>query len=150
MRVESVPASIGSQTLFKDLTYSKPNPWQPSPLIFSFSHSASFDTATTTRALEEWYSLAIGAERNIPMLFLGSPAFGVKKPPGATPKEGNAAVWQFQEQMLEIAKNNHFEVLSLYNLTVQASTPDGEQFGEKVALVEAMMVINWLSKLDTS
>jgi hypothetical protein len=150
VRVESVPASISSQTLFKDLTYSKPNPWQPSPLIFSFSHSSSFDTATITRALEEWCILATGAERNIPMLFLGSPAFGLNKAPAIAPREGNAAVWQFQEQIAGIAKNNQFDVLSLYNLTIQASTPDGEHFGEKVALVEAMMVINWLSKLDTS
>ncbi len=149
VRVESVPASTGSQTLFKELTYSKPNSWQPSPLIFSFSHGSSFDTATTTRALEEWHTLATGAERNIPMLFLGSPAFGHNKAPGRLPKEGNAGVWQFQEQMTEVAKNYHFDVLSLYNLTVQASTPDGEHFGEMVALVEAMMVINWLSKLET-
>jgi hypothetical protein len=119
-------------------------------LIFSFSHGSSFNTATTTRALEEWYALASGAERNIPMLFLGPPAFGLNKALGTAPKEGNTAVWQYQQEMLGIARNNHFDVLSLYNLTVQASTPDGEHFGEKVALVEAMMVINWLSKLDTS
>jgi hypothetical protein len=150
IRVETVPASITSQTLFKDLTYSRPNPWQPSPLIFSFSHASSFNIETTRRAMEEWYALATGAERNIPMLFLGPRAFGLNKPLGTVPKEGNAAVWRYQDQVSGIAKENHIEILGLYNLTMQASTPNGERFGEKVALVEAMMVINWLSKLDTS
>ena len=150
IRVESTPASSTSQALFKDLTYSKPSPWQPSPLIFSFSRGSSYDVGTTTRAMEEWFALAAGAERNIPMLFLGPPAFGIKKTPGTVPKDGNAAVWQYQDQVSRVAKENHFDVLSLYNLTMQASTPDGEHFGERVALVEAMMVINWLSQLDTS
>jgi hypothetical protein len=150
IRVESVPASTTLQTLFKDLTYSRPNPWQPTPLIFSFSHATSFDVETTRRAMEEWYALATGAERNTPMLFLSLPAFGINKAPGTAPKKGNAAVWNYQEQVSRLSKENHFDVLSLYNLTIQASSPDGEHFGEKVALVEAMMVINWLSKLDTS
>ncbi|PMD66107.1 uncharacterized protein K444DRAFT_640065 [Hyaloscypha bicolor E] len=150
IRVESVPASTTSQTLFKDLTYSRPNPWQPSPLIFSFSHGSSFDVAATTRAMEEWHTIATGAERNIPMLFLGPPAFSTNKTADTPPKERNSAVWSYQKQVSVKAKTNHFDVLSLYNLTMQASTPDGQHFGEAVALVEAMMVINWLSKLDTS
>ena len=100
--------------------------------------------------MEEWYALAIGAERNFPMLSLGPPAFGINQSPSAAPKEGNRALWHYQEQVSGIAKENHFDVLGLYNLTMQTSTPDGSHFGEKVALVEAMMVINWLSKLDTS
>jgi len=84
------------------------------------------------------------------MLFLGPPALGINKPLGTVPNDGNAAVWQYQEQVSGIARDNHFDVLSLYNLTMQASTPDGEHFGERAALVEAMMVINWLSQLDTS
>lgn len=98
IRVESVPASTSSQTLFKDLTYGKPNPWQPTPVILSFNHASSFNVATTQRAMEEWYGLAIGAERNMPMLFLGPPAFGVNKSSGTAPKEGNAAVWSYQQQ----------------------------------------------------
>ena len=119
-------------------------------MIFSFSRGSTFDVEITQKALEEWYGLAIGAERNVPMLYLGPPAFGHNKPPGTTPQEGNAAVWKYHDEISGIAKVNHFDVLGLYNLTVQATTPDGEHFGEKVALVEAMMVINWLSKLDTS
>jgi hypothetical protein len=52
--------------------------------------------------------------------------------------------------MAGIAKKKHLDVLSLYNLTAQATSLDAKHFGERVALVEAMMVINWLSKLETS
>ncbi|KAL2071412.1 hypothetical protein VTL71DRAFT_12647 [Oculimacula yallundae] len=148
--VNSVPSSPISQTNFKDLTYGKSNPWQPSPMIFSFGHGSAFDTDTATRAMDEWVTLATQAERNIPMLFLGPPAFGLNKVPSSAPNIGNLAVWNFHTEMMPVAKEKHFDVLSLYNLTLQASSVDGERFGEKVALVEAMMIINWLSKLETS
>jgi hypothetical protein len=119
-------------------------------MIFSVGHGSAFDATSTTRALDEWKSLATAAERNIPMLFLGPPAFGTHKSAGTSPANGNLAVWQYLEEMGPIAKEKHFDVLSLYNVTVQASSTDGEHFGEKVALVEAMMIINWLSKLKTS
>lgn len=132
------------------MTYSKPNPWQPSPVIFSFGHGSSLDVATTTRALDEWTALATAAERNIPMLFIAPPAFGLNHSVEATPDNGNGAVWKYLEEMRLIAKDKHFDVLSFYNITLQSTTLDGEHFGAKVALVEAMMIINWLSKLETS
>lgn len=119
-------------------------------MIFSLSHASYLNVNTTTQALDEWTALARAAERNIPMLFLGPQAFGVNKTPGTPPAEGNVAVWHYQEQMAGIAMKKYLDVLSLYNLTALATSPDGEHFGEKVALVEAMMVINWLSKLETS
>jgi hypothetical protein len=129
--------------IFKDLTYLKPNPWQPSPLIFSFGHASSFDIEMTTAALDEWLALALAAERNIPLLFLSPPA--IESP------DSNTAVWQFHQRMSTVAKEKHVDMLGLYNLTLQATSMDGGQhFGERVALVEVMMVINWLSKLETS
>jgi hypothetical protein len=119
-------------------------------VIFSLSHGSNLDVDTTTQALGEWATLATAAERNIPMLFLGPRAFGVNKTPGTPLAEGNVAVCHYQEQMAGIAMKRHLDVLSLYNLTAQATSPDGEHYGEGVALVEAMMVINWLSKLETS
>ncbi|TAQ84098.1 hypothetical protein B7494_g7583 [Chlorociboria aeruginascens] len=150
LAVDNTPASATSIAHFKDLAYAKPNPWQPTPVIFSVGHSSSFDTIKATRALEEWLALATGSERNVPVLFLGPPAFGLGKPFETAPKEDNALVWAFQEEMAAITKQKHTDILGLYNLTLQASSPDGDLFSEKVALVEAMMVINWLSKLETS
>ncbi|TVY90059.1 hypothetical protein LAWI1_G003106 [Lachnellula willkommii] len=142
--VDSTPASSMAQNAFKDLTYGRPNPWQPSPVIISFS--PSLDITTTTRVLDEWASLATGAERNIPLLFLGPQATRWSK----EGKDGNAALWKFQEEITEPAKRRHYDLLGLWNLTAQASSKDGKKYGEKVALVQAMMVINWLSKLGTS
>lgn len=123
--------------------YLKPNPWQPSPVIFSFGHASSFDIETTTQALDEWLALALGAERNIPLLFLSPPAIGSP--------DSNIAVWQFHQRMSVTAKQKHVDMLGLYNLTLQATSINGGlHYGERVALVEAMMIINYLSKLETS
>jgi hypothetical protein len=132
--------------LFKDLTYGKPNPWQPSPLIFSFGHTSSPDIETTRRAMNEWFTLASAAERNIPKLFLGTPGMDLSK----YSQNGNIELLQYRDEIALIAKEMHFEVLSLSNLTLQIYSNNAERLDEKQALIEAMMVINWLSKLETS
>jgi len=80
------------------------------------------------------------------MLFLGPQALGSNK----AGNNGNAALWQFQGAIAEPARQRRFDLLGLWNLTVQASSKDGERYGERVALVQAMMMINWLSNLKTS
>src|ERR1700712_3531520 len=110
-QVNSTPVSASAQEQFKSLTYFKPNPWRPSPLILSLGHSFSLDAITTTRALDEWASLATGAERNIPMLFLGPHTSASK----------NSAISKYAEKIAKVAKGKHFDVLNLYNLTLQAS-----------------------------
>lgn len=52
--------------------------------------------------------------------------------------------------MREVAREKKVEVLGLWNLTVQAGSGDGEGYTMGVGLVEAMMVLNWLSRLETS
>jgi hypothetical protein len=42
------------------------------------------------------------------------------------------------------------EVLGMWNMTVQASSWDGRSYGARVGLVQAMMVVNWLSRLESS
>lgn len=148
--ITSVPSSPASQASFKELTYGKSNPWQPSPMIFSFGHGSAFGVDIASRAIDEWATLATGAERNIPMLFVSPPAFGLNRDLKSAPTSGNIAVWNFHTQMAPIAKEKHFDVLGMYNLTLQASSIDGERFDEKVALVQAMIIVNWLSKLEPS
>jgi len=82
------------------------------------------------------------------MLFLGLHALGLSNPED-TPNRDSVA-WEFHEQMKDLVKEQHAEVLGLWNLTMQAGNNGGFGFGESVALVEAMMIINWLSKLETS
>ena len=54
-----------------------------------------------------------------------------------------------QAENAKMAMEKHWEVLGLYNLTLQASVVDGEGFGMGVAFVEAMIVVNWLSKVSS-
>jgi len=84
------------------------------------------------------------------MLFLGPHAPGLTNPAQNTSKNRDSAAWEFHEQMKDMVKGKHAEGLGLWNLMVQAGNNGGLGFGENVALVEAMMIINWLSKLETS
>lgn len=52
--------------------------------------------------------------------------------------------------MAKVARENDIEVLGMWNMTVQASSWDGLHFDERVALTQAMMVINWLARLESS
>ena len=65
-------------------------------------------------------------------------------------RKGNQEIWDFDRNMAKIANENDIEVLKMWNLTVQASSYDGLHFGEKVAITQAMMVVNWLSRLESS
>ncbi|PQE07746.1 hypothetical protein CJF31_00011922 [Rutstroemia sp. NJR-2017a BVV2] len=133
------PLAISS---FQSLTYQKPDPWRPSPMILSLSQGPNLDIPQTRTAIEEWMRVAAGAERNIPVLILGPEARG-----------GGEEAWRYMDEMRGIAKEMNIEVLGLWNLTVQAgSMGEGnrERYGGRVKLVEAMMVVNWLAKLETS
>lgn len=148
--INNVPASDSFQSSFRQYTYSKPNPWQPSPIIISLNPASNFDMAEATRALDELLGLASGAQRNIPVLYLGPGAFGVGEDASAPFGDDHTAMWHYTEHMTNVVKQRNVDMLGLYNLTLQATSIEGVYFEEKVALVEAMMVINWLSKLETS
>ena len=96
-----------------------------------------------TLALDEVLALARAAERNIPIPFL--------TPPAIASQDSNTAICRFHQRMATIARQKNVDVLGLYNLTLHAASMDGgRQFGAKVALAEAMFIVNWLSKLETS
>ncbi|RDW62779.1 hypothetical protein BP5796_11081 [Coleophoma crateriformis] len=138
--VTSVPASAISRDLFKNQTYFHSNPWQPSPVILSISQLTSSDVDNGLYALDEWLSLATGAERNIPFLILGPPAM----------REESSQAAKRLDTITAVAKDRHLDVLGLWNMTLPANSPDGRQYGERDALVQAVMVVNWLAMLPTS
>ena len=120
--------------------------YKPIPVI----HSLSPNTATHQQAsasLLEFLKQADLSERKTPMLWIGPTAAGHIEIKG---RKTNQEIWWFDEAMTKTANNNDIEVLKMWNLTIQASSWDGVRFGEKVALVQAMMVINWLSRLESS
>ncbi|KAJ8062510.1 hypothetical protein OCU04_009040 [Sclerotinia nivalis] len=143
----TTPASSAAIATFQSLAYQKPDPWQPTPVIFSLGHRFSHDMKFSVDSINEWIGITNGAERNIPILLLGPTAYGVSR---QSSNDGNVEIWKYQEELNRIAPDKHMDILRLWNLTIQASSTDGERYGEKIALVQAMMVINWLSKLETS
>ncbi len=81
------------------------------------------------------------------MLFLGPPASKPDTTPGRAEHSSRS---EFEKELAPIARDKHYDMLGLYNMTVQALSVDGKRSEQKVALALAMMVINWLSKLETS
>ncbi|PQE29655.1 hypothetical protein CJF30_00009247 [Rutstroemia sp. NJR-2017a BBW] len=144
--IPHIPAPPLALSTFQSLTYQKPDPWRPSPMIISLSQGLNLDIQQTRAAIEEWMRVAAGAERNIPVLIMGSEARG----------KGEEE-WRYMDEIRGMAKERNAEVLGLWNLTVQAGgmgegnrEREKERSGARVKLVEAMMVVNWLAKLETS
>lgn len=92
--------------------------------------------------MSEWLALADAhpSSRNVPFLWLGPVAAGHLKPPGRILSQGNNALWHFTVEMAKEVRSREMDALGLYNMSLQASSWDGSAYGEKVALVQAMMV----------
>lgn len=94
--------------------------------------------------MEEWLRLADGfvekSSRRVPFLWLGPVAAGHLKPPGLIMDQGNNALWHYTVEMAREARKRGMETLGMYNMTLQADSWDGTAYGQKVALVQAMMV----------
>ena len=93
--------------------------------------------------MDEWIGLADAAMRSVPILWVGPNAAGHLKPPSQILSQGNNALWHFTLEMAKEARAREVEALSMYNLTLQATSWDGTGYGQKVALVQAMMVSWW-------
>ena len=121
-----------------------PDSYRPIPIILSQSLGIALAWPTATASMGEWLSLADSfsetSSRNTPFLWLGPVAAGHLKPPGQILSQGNNALWHYTVEMNKEARRRRMDTLALYNLTLQASSWDGSSYGEKVALVQAMMV----------
>ncbi|KAI9834880.1 MAG: hypothetical protein M1819_002788 [Sarea resinae] len=148
--ISGSPASEAQHSSFTDLLNQTPGSYKPIPIVHSLSQAASFSWTSATASMGEWVALADAADRNTPFLWLGPVAAGVLKPPSQILTQGNNALHHFTAEMVREAKARGIEALGMFNLTVQATSWDGTNYGERVALVQAMMVINWLSRLETS
>ncbi|OAG37964.1 hypothetical protein AYO21_07814 [Fonsecaea monophora] len=113
-------------------------------------HGLSPNTATPETAiasLEEFLALADSSHRKTPMLWIGPTASGHTEIRG---RKGNQEIWDFDRRLALVAEDNDVEVLRMWNMTVQTTSWDGMRFGEKVAITQAMMVLNWLGRLPSS
>ena len=90
--------------------------------------------------MDEWVTLADASGRNIPILWVGPNAAGPLQPPGHILSEGNSPLWHYTLETARGAKARQLDALGMYNLTLQANSWDGSNYGLKVGLVQAMMV----------
>ena len=84
--------------------------------------------------------LADQSQRNVPFLWVGPNAAGHLKPPSQILSQGNNALWHYTVEMAKEAEARELDALGMYNLTLQAGSKDGTYYGQKVILVQAMMV----------
>lgn len=120
--------------------------YRPIPIIHSLS-PATVSATDAAASLLEFTKLADDSGRNTPMLWTGPTVAGHIELKG---RKGNQEIWDFDRSMAAVANENDIDVLGIWNLTVQATSWDGIRFGEKVAITQAMMVMNWLSRLESS
>lgn len=100
--------------------------------------------------MDEWLTIADGSGRNTPFLWLGPNSAGHLKAPSRIMQEGNNALWHYSLMMGSEAKRRGVEHLNFYNMTLQATSYDGSSYGDKVSLVQAMMVSALQFEVDIS
>lgn len=90
--------------------------------------------------MDEWLSIAKTTGYTAPFLWIGPTAPGHQKKP--TGNDDLPAVWQYAIDTAQAAQSRDMDVLGMYNATLQAESFDGTRYGEKVALMQAMMVFS--------
>ena len=144
---DSAQPGIFTVEKFKQIVPRAPrSKYRPIPIIHSLGPSSvSANDAATS--LGRFVELADDSGRNTPMLWIGPTAAGHVELKG---RKGNQEIWEFDRKMAATAQENDVDVLGMWNMTVQATSWDGMRFAEKVAITQAMMVMNWLSRLESS
>lgn len=120
--------------------------YRPIPIVHSLS-PAVVSAADAEASLRKFVELADDSTRNTPMLWIGPTAAGHIE---LKNRKGNQEIWDFDRKMASVAQQLDVEVLSMWNMTIQATSWDGMRFGEKVAITQAMMLMNWLSRVESS
>lgn len=134
------PAPENLRDRFSALLAKDSESYKPVAVIHSLSLSTSLSWPIATASMDEWTALADSSSRNVPFLWIGPNAAGHLKPPGLILNQGNNALWHYTIEMSKAARLRELDALGMYNLTLQATSWDGSGYGQKVALVQAMMV----------
>lgn len=128
----------------------RPSNYHPIPIITSLTPPGPLPSTTlATQTLRHLLTFADSTSRKTPILWINPPAPGHLDIRGNN-RVGHSDLWTFSSEMERVATEEDVELLGLWNMTVQASSWDGRRFGGKVAMVQAMMVVNWLSRLESS
>ncbi|MCJ1274884.1 hypothetical protein MMC21_002682 [Puttea exsequens] len=150
LSISDSPATEDLHAKLTSLLGKNPDAYKPIPVIHSLSLATSLSWPAATASMDEWVALADGSGRNVPFLWVGPNAAGHLKPPGQILNEGNNALWHYTVETMKEAKSRQLDTLAMYNLTLQANSWDGSGYGLKVGLVQAMMIMNWLSRVEST
>ena len=148
LAISGSPSSDELHQTFNDIVTRDHESYKPLPVIHSLSSSISLSWPSATSSMDEWLSIADAAARNSPFLWLGPTAAGHRQPPGLILEQGNNARWHFTLEMAKEAMARQVETLGMFNATVQASSWDGNTYGLRVALMQAMMVSRFSCRLN--
>ncbi|EAW14051.1 uncharacterized protein ACLA_070840 [Aspergillus clavatus NRRL 1] len=143
VQVVDSPSSMSSREKVQKLLSLADGQKKPVPVIHSVSLSASFSLPIAKNSMDEWLALAKTTNRNTPFLWIGPTAAGHQRPTTANNIPANSAVWQYALDTTGAARSRGMDVLGMYNATLQAASWDGKHYGEKVALMQAMMVTSY-------
>ncbi|KAL9019184.1 MAG: hypothetical protein Q9185_003565 [Variospora sp. 1 TL-2023] len=148
--IDRSPAPEDLHTTFNSILTRELDSYKPIPVIHSLSLATSLSWPTATSSMDEWVTLADISQKNVPFLWVGPNAAGHLKPPSQILSQGNNALWHYTIEMAKEAESRALDALGMYNLTLQAGSWDGSFYGQKVVLVQAMMIVNWLSRLEST
>ena len=138
--ITTSPAPQDHHTALASILSKDPDSYKPVPIIHSLSLSTGLSWPLATASMDEWITLADTSPRNVPFLWVGPNAAGHLKPPGQILSQGNNALWHYTVEMAKEARVRELEIMGMYNLTLQAGSWDGSNYGMRVGLVQAMMV----------
>ncbi|KAL8928957.1 MAG: hypothetical protein Q9172_000709 [Xanthocarpia lactea] len=148
--IDGSPAAENLHSSFSSILHREADSYKPIAVIHSLSLATSLAWPTATTSMDEWVTLADISQKNVPFLWVGPNAAGHLKPPSQILSQGNNALWHYTIEMAEEAQARQLDALGMYNFTLQARSWDGSYYGQKVVLVQAMMIINWLSRLEST
>ncbi|KAL1883694.1 hypothetical protein Plec18167_002701 [Paecilomyces lecythidis] len=130
---EIMPATAGSN--------------KPVPVIHSLSLSTYLSRKVAAASMDEWLGFARASGRKVPFLWVGPTSAGYQDQKDIIGSQEDYALQQYTFDTARTAQNKGMEVLSMYNATSGATSLHGAYSGEKTSLMQAMMIINWLSRL---
>ena len=140
LRIAGSPAAEEEKARFQELLDKDKQSWKPVAIVHSLGLSTGMQWPQATDSMDEWLTIADNSGRNSPFLWVGPNAAGHMKAPAKIMQEGNNALWHYSVEMGKEAQRRGVESLELYNTTIQANSHDGGSYGDKVNLVQAMMV----------
>ena len=113
-----------------------------------WNHFEIHDTISWIEQIEKEIRPRIPLFVDSPRLFLTSNAQAENKPAKYVPLENNIRIQNYVHAVETFVKERGYDHLGFYNMTIQASSPDGTHASLETTLIEAQMVLNWLSLLE--